>query len=83
MCTFSMLFNALHFLWAVFLPVCFVSNCAHAGMAPPKMFYNISIGFNEAKTNCRIAQVLGILLLNSCDFFEQKNLPSVLFEEII
>ena len=27
-------------------------------MAPSKMFYNISIGFNEAKTNCRIAQVL-------------------------
>ena len=46
------------------------------------MFYNISIGFNEAKTNC-IAQVLGILLWNSCDFFEQINLPSVLFEEII
>ena len=42
-------------------------------MAPPKMFYNVSIGFNEAKTNCRIAQVLGILLWNSCDFFEQKQ----------
>ena len=27
-------------------------------MARSKMFYNISIGFNEAKTNCRIAQVL-------------------------
>ena len=54
-------------------------------MAPPKMFYNISIGFNEAKTNCRIAQVLGILLWNSCDFFEQKKFaicPS-LFEEIV
>ena len=48
------------------------------------MFYNISIGFNEAKTNC-IAQVLGILLWNSCDFFEQKKFairPS-LFEEIV
>ena len=29
MCTFSMLFNALHFLWAVFVFLCFVSNCAH------------------------------------------------------
>ena len=52
-------------------------------MAPPQMFYNISIGFNEAKTNCRIAQVLGTLLWNSCDFLSYKNLPSVLFEEII
>ena len=25
----SLLFNALHFLWAVFLLLCFVSNCAH------------------------------------------------------
>ena len=43
-------------------------------MAPPQMFYNISIGFNyEAKTNCGIALVLGILLWNSCDFFEQQK----------
>ena len=42
-------------------------------MALPQMFYNISIGINEAKTNCGIAKDLGILLWNSCDFFEQKK----------
>ena len=42
-------------------------------MAPPQMFYNISIGFNEAKTNCGIAQVLGMLLWKSCDCSEQQK----------
>ena len=36
-------------------------------MAPIKMFYN-GIGFNGANTNCGIAHMLGILLMNSYDF---------------
>ena len=44
---------------------------------------NVGIGFNEAKTNCGIVQVLGILLWNSCDFSEKQNLPPVLFEKIV
>ena len=28
-CAFSSLFNALHFLWAAFLLIYLVSNCAH------------------------------------------------------
>ena len=27
----------------------------------------IGIGFNGAETNCGIARILGILLMNSCD----------------
>ena len=27
----------------------------------------IDIGFNGAETNCGIARILGILLMNSCD----------------
>ena len=53
-------------------------------MARSNMFYNISIGFNEAKTNCRIAQVLASYCGTVVTFLSaKKNLPSVLFEEII
>ena len=53
-------------------------------MARSKMFYNISIGFNEAKTNCRIAQVLASYCGTVVTFLSvNKNLPSVVFEEII
>ena len=85
MCTFSMLFNALHFLRAVFLLLCFVSmSVLTLWMARSKMFYNISIGFNEAKTNCRIAQVLALYCGTVVTFLSaKKKLPSVLFEEII
>ena len=81
----SLLFNALHFLWAVFLLLCFVSmSVPTLWMARSKMFYNISIGFNEAKTNCRIAQVLALYCGTVVTFLSaKKNLPSVLFEEII
>ena len=81
----SLLFNALHFLWAVFLLLCFVSmSVLTLWMAGSKMFYNISIGFNEAKTNCRIAQVLALYCGTVVTFLSaKKKLPSVLFEEII
>ena len=53
-------------------------------MARSKMFYNIIIGFNEAKTNCRIAQVLASYCGTVVTFVSaKKNLPSVVFEEII
>ena len=53
-------------------------------MAPPQMFHNISIGFNEAKTNIVelqwfCASYCGTVAI----FLSNKNLPSVLFEEII
>ena len=35
-------------------------------VAPPKCSA-IGIGFNGAETNCGIARILGILLMNSCD----------------
>ena len=44
MCAFSLLFNALHFLWAVFLLLCLSVTVLTLWVAPPK----ISIGFNEA-----------------------------------
>ena len=65
----SLLFNALLFSYSYALSVTVLT----LWVAPSKMFYNISIGFNKAKTNCGIAQVLGILLWNSCNFFEQQK----------
>ena len=42
------------------------------------------IGFNGAETNCRIAHILGILLMNSCNtdifFSNYYHLQSVRFE---
>ena len=52
-------------------------------MAPPQMFCNISIGFNEAKTNCGIAQVFACYCGRVATFLSNRNLPFVLFEEII
>ena len=43
-------------------------------MAPSKMFYNISIGFNEAKTNCRIAQVLALYCGTVVTFLSTKKI---------
>ena len=44
----------------------------------------IGIGFNGAETNCRIAHILGILLMNSCNtdifFSNYYHLLSVRFE---
>ena len=45
-------------------------------VAPPKMFYMfLGIGLNGSETNCAIAHILGILLMNSYDFryFEQQQ----------
>ena len=43
-------------------------------MARSKMFYNISIGFNEAKTNCRIAQVLALYCGTVVTFLSAKKI---------
>ena len=52
-------------------------------VAPPECSA-IGIGFNGAETNCRIAHILGILLMNSCntDIFLSNyyHLQSVRFE---
>ena len=52
-------------------------------VAPPEMFC-FGIGFNGAETNCRIAHILGILLINSCNtdifFSNYYHLQSVRFE---
>ena len=44
----------------------------------------IGIGFNGAETNCRIAHILGILMMNSCNtdifFSNYYHLQSVRFE---
>ena len=57
-------------------------------VAPPEMFCNnIGIGFNGAETNCRIAHILGILLINSCNtdifFSNYFHLQSVCFELLV
>ena len=55
-------------------------------VAPPEMFCN-GIGFNGAETNCGIAHILGILLMNSCNtdifFSNYYHLQSVRFELVI
>ena len=44
------------------------------------------IGFNGAETNCKIAHILGILLMNSCNtdtfFSNYYHLLSVRFEYV-
>ena len=40
--------------------------CSHCGWLLLKCSA-IGIGFNGAETNCRIAHILGILLMNSCN----------------
>jgi len=47
----------------------------------------IGIGFNGAETNCGIAHILGILLMNSCNkdifFSNYYHLQSVRFELLL
>ena len=43
-----------------------LSKCSHCGWLLLKCSA-IGIGFNGAETNCRIAHILGILLMNSCN----------------
>ena len=47
------------------LLICPVSNCAHTVGWLLLKFSAIGIGFNEAETNCEVAHILGILLMNS------------------
>ena len=57
--------------------------CSHCGWLLLKCS-TIGIGFNGAETNCRIAHILGILLMNSCNtdifFSNYYHLQSVRFE---
>ena len=46
--------------------MCCSQLCSHCGWLLLKCSA-IGIGFNGAETNCRIAHILGILLMNSCD----------------
>ena len=53
----------------------------------PPFFDSVFNGFNGAETNCRIARILGILLMNSCNtdiyiyiFSNYYNLQSVHFD---
>ena len=52
-------------------------------VAPPEMF-SVGVGFNGAETNCGIAHILGILLMNSYNtdivFSNYYHLKSVHFE---
>ena len=54
-------------------------------VAPPELFCNW-YRINGAETNCRIAHILGILLMNSCNtdifFSNYYHLQSVRFEYI-
>ena len=46
--------------------MCCSQLCSHCGWLLLKCSA-IGIGFNGAETNCRIAHILGILLMNSCN----------------
>ena len=46
--------------------MCCSQLCSHCGWLLLKCS-TIGIGFNGAETNCRIAHILGILLMNSCN----------------
>ena len=66
-CTLSSFINVLILLCVIFLPYrCCPWLCSHGGWLLLKCSA-ISIGFNGAETNCGIARILGILLMNSCD----------------
>ena len=54
---FALFSSLIHYPWL----------CPHGGWLPLKCSSAIGIGFNGAKTNCWIARILGILLMNSCD----------------
>ena len=45
--------------------ICVVRNCAH--IVGGSSLNTVGIGFNGAETNCGIAYILGILLMNSCN----------------
>ena len=64
-----------------------VTACAHiVGGSSSVKCSAIGIGFNGAETNCGIAHILGILLMNSCntDIFLSNyyHLQSVRFEYV-
>ena len=66
-CTFSSFINILILLCVIFLTYTVSVTVLTLWVAPPKMFCNWYIGFNGAETNCGIARILDILLMNSCD----------------
>ena len=66
-CTFSSFNNVLVLLCVIFLTyMCCPRLCSHGGWLLLKCSA-IGIGFNGAETNCGIARLLGILLMNSWD----------------
>ena len=66
-CTFSSLINVLILLCVIFLTyMCCPWLCSDGGWLFLKCSA-VGIGFNGAKTNCGIARILGVLLMNSCD----------------
>ena len=84
-CTFSLFNNVLVLLCVIFLTyMCCPRLCSHGGWLLLKCSA-IGIGFNGAETNCGIAHILGILLMNSWDtqlyfYSNYYNLESVYFE---
>ena len=65
--TFSSFNNVLVLLCVIFLTyMCCPRLCSHGGWLLLKCSA-ISIGFNGAETNCGVARILGILLINSWD----------------
>ena len=55
-----------HALFSLLIYMCCSQLCSHCGWLLLKCSA-IGIGFNGAETNCRIAHILGILLMNSCN----------------
>ena len=56
----------------------YITHCSHPSALYLFMFHvfasgNVGIEFNDAKSNCGIVQVLGILLWNSCNFSKQQK----------
>ena len=66
-CTFSSFHNVLVLLYVIFLTyMCCPRLCSHGGWLLLTCSA-VGIGFNGAETNCGIARILGILLMNSWD----------------
>ena len=66
-CTCTSFNNVLVLLCITFLTyMCCLRLCSHGGWLLLKCSA-IGIGFNGAETNCGIAHILGILLMNSWD----------------
>ena len=84
-CTVRSFYSVLDLLCVIFLTyMCVKRLCSHGGWLLLKCSA-IGIGFNGAETNCGIARILGILLMNSWDtqihfFSNYYNLQSVYFE---